>query len=42
VLLVVVLVVLLEQVLAEIASEVAPHRVDMVRIVLGVIEFDEE
>ena len=41
-LLVPVLVVLLEQVLAEVAGEVAPDGVDVVAIVLGVIEFDEE
>jgi hypothetical protein len=41
-LLVAVLVMPLEQVLAEIAGEVTPHRVDVVGIVLGVIEFDQE
>jgi hypothetical protein len=34
--------VLLEEVVAEVASEVAPHGVDVVGVVLRVVEFDEE
>ena len=34
--------VLLEQVAPEVAREVAPHRVDVVPVVLGVVEFDQE
>ncbi len=39
-LLVVGLVVLLEQVLAEVARDVAPYRVDMIRVALCVIQFN--
>jgi hypothetical protein len=34
--------VLVEQVLTEVAGEVAPHRVDVVGVVLRVIEFDRK
>ena len=34
------LVVLLEQVLAEVARDVTPYRVDMIRVVLRIIQFN--
>ena len=36
------LVVLLEQILAEVACEITPHGVNVVRLVLCVVQFDEE
>ena len=33
---------LAQQIAAEVAFEVAPHRVNVIRIVLGIVELDEE